>query len=56
LRTGVAQGAVMIELGEAEVLERQQPQPFHRRLDTRRARGDAFQQLAQSALIDDSAS
>jgi hypothetical protein len=47
----VAQGAVMIDLGETEVLKRQVTEPFQRLIDFERASADIFQHPAKLSLI-----
>jgi hypothetical protein len=52
LRERVAQRAVVVDLGETDVLVREQAQVIDGRLNARRAGGDAFEQLAQLLLVD----
>ena len=53
LRERVAQGAVVVDLGEADVLVWEQAQLFDGGLDGGRARGDALEQLLKFLLVDD---
>jgi hypothetical protein len=52
LGQGVAEPAMVIDLGEADVLVRQEAQLFDRRFDARRAGSDRIEEMTKLLLVD----